>query len=739
MHEQAPTTGTRYRSLMATLGATPSFDRIGSPLERVRRELWVLGEEMAQMLDPGERATVTETLRTLQTQICRIAVIGQVKAGKSTFLSALIGRPNLLPSDVNPWTTVVTSLHYTPAEVALERADFAFFGADEWDKIANGGGLLRELTERLVPGFNPELLRLQLDTMRRRAEQRLGAQFRSLLGNRHQYDTITHELLDRYVAAGPDVPPPGSEAGRYSDLTKSADLYFYGPRTGFPICLIDTPGTNDPLLVRDEITRLSLASADIYIVVLTAQQPLSANDVALLRILRGLHKERVVVFINRIDQLRNPAVDGQRLLAHVRTRLNQEFPASHIPIILGSAWWGSCALSQTNADLVGAANEPFRAYAESLWNGGAEANGEMPARPDDLRQSLQLCSGIPSVLRALDQLMLRGSDAHAIRQLAAFLLELARSAETAARAEMRVHEKLAQPEATAAPGTGHGIDQWRAELDQLTKAAQEIEEVINVFKSTLEKTVNQCLADLRAGLLGCIARFADIQLAGLTEAYHSQSARIWTADASALRDDIERAYLYFAHQASAKLRNVEMIVRDHLATLLKAGVLEGLIEIGPTNAGGPAPLPNLAPISTVLSLDLDQPWWKAWLVSRPTLESRRAELKQLIDSECMAMARGLLDLAAQSLHTQAGTMTQQMTAVTLDVVNSMRRRSLALVPDLQQDATGAAAREQGRNEQAQIVDAARARGLAWEGLRGRLADLSERCAKLVQDSVLPTS
>ena len=160
MSEVRPIGAPGYRSLMATLAETHAFETIGAPLERVRRELWMLGEEMVRQLDSVEGATVSQALRTLQNQVCRIAIIGQVKAGKSTFISALIGRPYLLPSDVNPWTTVVTNLHYAPAEQPSESAVFTFFEADEWSKIAVGGGVLRELTERLVPGFNSELLRL---------------------------------------------------------------------------------------------------------------------------------------------------------------------------------------------------------------------------------------------------------------------------------------------------------------------------------------------------------------------------------------------------------------------------------------------------------------------------------------------------------------------------------------------------------------------------------------------------
>lgn len=727
---------------MATLAGTPSFESMGASLERLRRELWLLGDEMTGHLEPTEGATVAQALRTLQGQVCRIAIIGQVKAGKSTFISALIGRPYLLPSDVNPWTTVVTSLHYTPAEQTSERAEFTFFGPDEWNRIAVGGGILRELTERLVPGFNSELLRLQLENMRRRAELRLGPQFHTLLGHRHQYDLVTRQLLERYVTAGNEQSQYGGgadpEAGRYSDLTKSADLYFSGPRTGFPMSMVDTPGTNDPLLVRDEITRLSLASADVYVVVLTAQQPLSATDVALLRILRGLHKDRLIVFINRIDQLRNPAVDCHRLVAHVKDRLRQEFPATDIPIIAGSAWWGSCALSNSPDDLRRAANEAFTAYAERLWRDNSVPQGQGSGIIGDVRENLRLCSGIPSVLRAVDHLMLRGNDAHVIQQMASFLLELSRSAEIAAQADLRANERLAIQQSAPANAPDNNLQQWQHEFDQLNRAALQIEEVINVFKTTLGRTVNQGIIELQTNLLACITRFTDFQIERLTDAYHEQSHRVWMADATPLREDFERAYLHTVHQSSGKLRHVETIVRDHMASLLKEGVLEGMIDVGPAHAPPPSPTPNLAPLSAILTLDLDQPWWKAWLLERPTLESRRAELKRLIDMECASMAGELVAMATQGMQHQSDSMAHQITAVTLDVVNSMRRRSMALVPGLQhENLQSIEAPEPNPDGRAHGVESARARLAAWERLRARLASLSARCDRLIKDYAAP--
>ena len=52
------------------------------------------------------------------------------------------------------------------------------------------------------------------------------------------------------------------------------------------------------------ITRRTLATADIYIVMLTARRALSSADVALLRILRGLQNDRIAVFVKELPTYR---------------------------------------------------------------------------------------------------------------------------------------------------------------------------------------------------------------------------------------------------------------------------------------------------------------------------------------------------------------------------------------------------------------------------------------------------
>jgi len=76
-----------------------------------------------------------------------ITMIGQIKSGKTSLVNAMAGRPDLLP--VNPWTSVVTSLHLNNVRQADDAvASFRFFDQGEWDFLVENGGRIGELSSR---------------------------------------------------------------------------------------------------------------------------------------------------------------------------------------------------------------------------------------------------------------------------------------------------------------------------------------------------------------------------------------------------------------------------------------------------------------------------------------------------------------------------------------------------------------------------------------------------------------
>ena len=180
--------------------------RVGTWLGRYRQELLEIGTHLSRVLGPDGADTIDKSVQVLDKQVCRIAVIGQIKAGKSTFINAFVQRPQLLPTGVNPWTTTVTNLHFRAAHDCKDAAVFHFFSEPEWEQLANGQGKLRELTENLVPGFKPELLRWYVSALQTRAATRLGPN--SPLCS---VDTIAHRRCLRTFFSSTSaraIPPP---------------------------------------------------------------------------------------------------------------------------------------------------------------------------------------------------------------------------------------------------------------------------------------------------------------------------------------------------------------------------------------------------------------------------------------------------------------------------------------------------------------------------------------------------
>ncbi len=146
-------------------------------------------------------------------------------------------------------------------------ARFKFMQRGEWDEIAQGRGELRELTKRLVPDFEPNLLQRQAvrcAARERKARRRIRSSSRPCPRLRDTGAGPARELRLLGRAHGPEV---GRQVFRYHEqrgsLLPERTVRVSGHVT-------DTPGVNDPFLIRDEITRRSLGTADVYIAVLTA-------------------------------------------------------------------------------------------------------------------------------------------------------------------------------------------------------------------------------------------------------------------------------------------------------------------------------------------------------------------------------------------------------------------------------------------------------------------------------------
>ena len=60
-------------------------------------------------------------------------------------------------------------------------------------------------------------------------------------------------------------------------------------------------------MMREQITIRAIRDSRICVVVLSAHQALSSVDMALIRLISNIKSREVVIFVNRIDELSDPA------------------------------------------------------------------------------------------------------------------------------------------------------------------------------------------------------------------------------------------------------------------------------------------------------------------------------------------------------------------------------------------------------------------------------------------------
>jgi tRNA U34 5-carboxymethylaminomethyl modifying GTPase MnmE/TrmE len=553
---------------------------VGSVLSNALRRTIDAAAELGPLVGIEEDGILQSATKTLSESVCRIAFVGQMNAGKSSLINVLVEDPDLLPADINPWTTVVTHLHFGVPGTPVSGATFTFFDEAEWQRLSSGGRT-REVTERVFPDFDWATLESQVAGMQARAARKLGPRLQELLGTEHDNPAVTPGLLNRYVGAGLDHGEflPGAE-GEYSDITKVAKVFFDLGAFNFPTILIDTPGVNDPLLVRDEITRQSLEAADICVVVLTARQPLSAADLNLLRVLRGLNKSRLIIFVNKIDEIEGDGNVLREVSERVSAVLKQEFPDADVPVVLGSALWAKRSLSRgvetssDPADGQGVSEPPALLDLPNQDEVVQTAAAEIYLRK----------SGLRALVIAISELTEAGPVAENLAKTNALIERICRNTIASCEAEL---ELLA-----AKLLSGDRVDAgWEPLVSEIRRAFDQ-------YAEAMEQFYNECVSAIFQKLSELVVAHAQELIAENPQAEWMDVLQ--HADLR-LRLKLESVFIDEVDRLSEGLRSVQDALSSNLFVLLADSVFAGRLDLA---VGARAmPKPSLAALSEPVALE----------------------------------------------------------------------------------------------------------------------------------------
>lgn len=214
--------------------------------------------------------TFEQIKNTLQKESIRIGICGQVKAGKSTFVNAFVFGKNVLPVASSPMTASLCYITYgeTP-QVEVE-----FFSPEDWKELEK---LAKEDHEDLKVKAAREILR---------DSKKIKSDLSNILGKKIKIDLTA---ISNY--AGSD--------GEYTPLTKSITISL--PHDILKtVNIVDTPGTNDPVVSRERRTLEFLKEADVVFLICYAGRPFDEADEELLRQVKN-SAGRVIIVVNKKD------------------------------------------------------------------------------------------------------------------------------------------------------------------------------------------------------------------------------------------------------------------------------------------------------------------------------------------------------------------------------------------------------------------------------------------------------
>jgi signal recognition particle receptor subunit beta len=699
---------------------TVARNELGQELRKIAADTYRLAAELRPMLD--DAAALDELVQDGEAFACRIAVIGQVKAGKSSLVNALIQRPRFVPTDVNPWTAVVTNLHFgQPSDAG---AIYQFFDEADWERLA-AGGRLQELSQRLGLTLDADTLVKQVRLMRESAERTLGQQFRQLLGKQHRFSSASAEVLERYVCVGDvdDEPVNRLEPsrGRFADITKSADLYFALAPFAYATTIVDTPGTNDPFLVRDTLSREALESADACVLVLNAQQALSSSDMSLLRLLHGLQKNRLVVFINRVDLLANPVEDGRTVVAHVRRKLAVEYPGVAIPVIAGSAMWAEWGLSSDTLN----SEPPARFPLEALQKPARGRRSRAGPQDDRARRAeIMRISGLDELLGILSRLIVQGPTMLHLQRDQAALYDMVSKIYLATRGELHsLEQRLSSVLEDQVATTRRQAE----ELHRLDAAPTALAKLVAAAIQNLGLAREAAMRRLDAALRDVVRRHAlSARETLLAEAGSARHEHVRQYDTSPLRRDLAEQFHHY-REAAEQLQNAEQTAKAAIFAEIKDLVPDNALvaEDAPIHLIDPAP--SISALGETVALDLDDQW-RAWWQLWHGQKQRARKLEEVLSAEFHKIVDALMDAAAVELDKNVALSVQRLSQLGRDLAAMANRRRSELEAHRPDPADGepSGLLQEYQSRQTQIVQ----RLEHCDGIADALKHLFSQCAAI---------
>ena len=247
-------------------------DQQEKAFQQLTQRVATIKQALSTYMDDRDAENIDRLSRDIQTKLDKfrredrkltLAVVGRVKAGKSSFLNELIFQgKDILPHAFRPKTATLTKIEYD----AQPHMVITYYRPVEWEqleKLAKQESSTREDVKTAKELVNDV--------------KHSGLDVKPYLAKGQEIIDMPDEaqmesVLDAYVGAN----------GQLTPIVKSVTLCINRPELE-GLSIVDTPGTNDPIVSRTQATKDFLAECDIIFFLTPASQALDRQDIDLLQ------------------------------------------------------------------------------------------------------------------------------------------------------------------------------------------------------------------------------------------------------------------------------------------------------------------------------------------------------------------------------------------------------------------------------------------------------------------------
>ena len=232
-------------------------------------------------------------LEKLDSQKFSIGVTGVINAGKSTMLNALLGE-EILGTSVVPETANLTIMKYSNTP----RAKVNFWNTDEWEAIENSANSLKSMS-----AFVEE------------TKDHFGLKLSEYITNESKSHEIKIDKLPSFTSA------------KYSDkkcnLIKSVELFSDLKFLKNGVEIVDTPGLDDPIIQREEITKNYVSRCDLMMHLMNVNQSATQKDIEfIVDTLLYQNVARLLIVITRVDSVKTNELN--EVIAYTKSSLKKK-------------------------------------------------------------------------------------------------------------------------------------------------------------------------------------------------------------------------------------------------------------------------------------------------------------------------------------------------------------------------------------------------------------------------------